>query len=150
MANGFHEDETTGALSWFEPIPAVSTEPSYGIQYTEIPSDHLETLYEVVERDGVTWHLARAIISQPYHSLHFESDKLKSMCLKVDRLDDRLSWYEGRPTAVYVYQPVYPVPFDLFRKTFRYWLITRVGPQRSFPDNFLPTVFTPPELFRHH
>jgi len=29
MANGFYEDETTGALSWFEPIPSFSTEPSY-------------------------------------------------------------------------------------------------------------------------
>lgn len=133
--------------TWKEPIRAFHTSNFGGIPHY----DHGGSMVEVHHRDGIEWHLARVLFSQPYGPV----DRLRSTAGHVrDRLDlemtvtDDLAWHSTNATLC-VYTPIRPILFCEFRRTFRYWMLTNVTPTArirsfAFRDGVLPTGVTPP------
>lgn len=164
------EDEETGAgqvVGWAEPIPGNAT-PWNGFDLRDVREmtvgidDHVGWMAEVHSCDGVEWTIARVVHSQPYGPLD-RVDRLREYTTPLLDLnihlhvveEPHLSWYAPRESTLCIMQHTTPMPFDMFRRTFRYWLILNVlvPPHRNkwfhewrLRDGLLPATHPLPDF----
>jgi hypothetical protein len=149
---------------WKEPLPGSSFSGYEGFDletfYGDISrlNDHVGWMGEVYVRDNIKWYIARIVHSQPYgpenrvqifrkHTKH-----LLDLNISLDVVEEpHLSWYAPGYSTLCVMRHVAPLPFETFRKTFRYWIIVNVrcsveGNQREYQlrDDLLPDTLLPP------
>ena len=155
------ENDVYVCTRWQEPIPGLHLTPGgfdpaltlqFGGWY-----DHHSSMAEIHLADGIEWHISRVIFGQPYlrhgDGLVMEASLAKSMYtlgMEVTVLDEEnMSWYNTN-TKLCICKPINPMPFYVFRKTFRYWLIcnTTEGMTPSIKLGVLPdTAVHPQHIF---
>ena len=145
--NHFDVDER-GIVIWRESMPGRYMD---GIRIDLIPYyDHGgESMVEVHREGGIEWHLTRVIFSQPSFSVQRLRNTVQNVYdnldLKMIVVEDLGGWYNG-DTTLCVYTPVAPLPFDDFRRTFRFWIIMNINLNfREFRNGILPTTLSPPQ-----
>ena len=114
--------------------------------HDEIPYyDHGSYMVEIHRRDGIEWQLIRAAVSQPYMKraqlLSQTTAKVENLGLRMTICDDLTWWYSD--TTLAVYTPIEPITFDVFCRTFHYWMVVNVSDGR-LREGFLPTNLTQP------
>jgi hypothetical protein len=156
----FDEEDEDGnpIMVWTEPIPGsyvdgparydgVHARNEYGIPYY----DHGACMVEVHRWKGIEFHMTRVLFSQPYcpvHQLRASVQDVRERLDLVMTIVDDLAWYNPSATLC-VYTPATPVPFDAFRRTFRFWLIVNIVPSTLLRPHtrlrdILPAELTPP------
>lgn len=122
-------------------------------------NEHTGWMAEVHTRDGINWRMVRVVHSQPYgpenraELLRLHSHQmLERHNVRLDVVEDpHLSWYSPGNSTLCIMKHIAPMPFETFRRTFRYWLILHLHKPNStrrgweFYDGFLPTALTPPD-----
>ena len=126
--------EGTGRIvKWSQPIPG-NLRPFDGFDPRDVPNPPVNLckrvgwMAEVRSRDGVEWKMARVLHSQPHGRWRDigEGDALIDANVRLHIVEQRhLSWHSDEHMLCLMQAPE-PIPFDVFRRTFRYWLILNV------------------------
>ena len=117
---------------WHEPIPSVEGDNASFNGYGGFPVqtgteewwDHSTHVIEVCHGDGIEWRMTRAIIGQPYINKVSDStyQAMAKQRMKLHVFDEPdMSWYLPGSSTLFLCQPIDPMPFAVFRRTFRYW-----------------------------
>ena len=151
-------------LRWNEPMQGRNPQDPYsGFDPNWVSSskfrDHSITLYDVNASDGIEVCQARAIFSNLYrNTIHGGVDNNTLQSLQTFGMelwvstDANLDWYSpgGNDIATCIYKELDPMPYETFKKTFRYFLLryttTETETERPrFKVNVLPTTATQPD-----
>lgn len=157
------DDQDMRPVIWNEPIPGRNPQEPYSGFDTDWVSrkfdDHSITLYEVNASDGIEVRQARAIFSNPYRGAvahGVDNNTLQRMQTFGMELwvstDANLSWYSqgGNDIATCIFKELNPMPYETFKKTFRYFLLRHTIPPTATQSarlkaNVLPATATQPE-----
>lgn len=154
------DDDGNRTVFWTESIPGRHPEHPYsGFDPDWVDGrfhDHAIALYEINESDGIEVSQARAIFTNPYIAQGVDNAtaahlQTLGMELWVDLDNPRLKWHlPGRgDVAACVYKELNPMPYETFKKTFRYFLarhtiLGTASQSTHLKPNVLPTTAIQP------
>ena len=152
-------------VHWIEPMPGRDPNPANRFSGFDTDwadqkfADHRVTLYEINESDGIAVFQARAIFSNPYRAAiaggvdnaTLQRMQNLGMELWVSLNDANLRWYSNA-TGACVYKELNPMPYETFKKTFRYFLLRHTNPPTNghgarLKPNVLPHTLAQPDPY---
>ena len=159
------DDQDMRPVLWNEPMCGRNPQDKYsGFSADWVNRkfhDHAMTLYEVNVSDGIEVCQARAIFSNPYSWAvangvdHNTLQRMQTFGMELwVSVDANLNWYSpgGNDVATCIYKELNPMPYETFKKTFRYFLLRHTIPPTATQSarlkaNVLPTTATQPMAY---
>lgn len=152
-------------IRWEEPIPgpnAFGNLDGFDLRHLNPKNknininDHLGCMGEIHQCDGIEWKIVRIVHSQPYgpnnrvELCRMHTQQLLDINIHLEVIEDaHLSWHLPGYTTLCIMRHNEPLPFEKFRKTFRYWLIVHARNHSlrvwMLRDGLLPESLSPPD-----
>ena len=124
------EDSQDVLPRWQEPIPGLH--PSEGGFAPGVSQHHDghkrwyrndSSIVEIHLADGIEWHMSRVLVGQPCWPSGSGIAFAATLETTMNNLGMELTVLDDPTTMLCICKPIDHMPFPVFRKTFRYWLI---------------------------